>query len=85
MSQKKLITKRRPIIIKNGDRKRTHILHEQFMDVILKLQNEEPNVIELPPVAEEQIRPNNGILEGTQTRNDNHRHNFVITWFRLQN
>lgn len=55
------------------------------MDVILKLQNEEPNVIELPPVAEEQIRPNNGILEGTQTRNDNHRHNFVITWFRLQN
>ena len=54
---------RGPIISENRERKVAHILEEQLMDVNVDHQNEDPNVIELPLVAEKELRPENGLLE----------------------
>ena len=47
----------------SGDREVAQILQEQLTDTFLEHQDEEPNLIELPPVAEEEIRPKNGVPE----------------------
>lgn len=59
--EEEIVTVRGPIITKNREREVAHILEEQLIDVNLDHQNEHPSTIALPPVAEEELRPKNGI------------------------
>ena len=61
--EEEIVIVRGPTITENRKREVAHILDEQLIDVNLDHQNEHPSTIELPPVAKEELRPENGILE----------------------
>lgn len=61
--QEEIVTVRGPTTTEVTEREVAQILEEQLIEVNLDHQSEHPSTSELPPVAEEELRPENGIPE----------------------
>ena len=61
--EEEIIQVRGPMMTDSGDKEVAQLLHEQLADTFFEHQDEEPNLVELPPVAEEEVRLENEVPE----------------------